>query len=272
MGTTVATNALLTRSGAPHALLITKGFKDLIGIGNQTRASLFELSVRKPEVLYSKVVEVDERAIVQWPELIPGDGSSVYAQQSRLVVAQLIFLFRDANRCKLVTGLGGDTVRIDTPLNVLEVTQQLQTLWDEGYRNVAIIFLHSYTFADHELQVAEIARKMGFTASVSSELQPMIRAVSRANSTTADAYLTPKVKEYLASFAKGFDGDLAESKHCRVSFMQSDGSLVDLKGFSGLRAILCSYCKSGFRVLLIDLLLPHSWPSRWCCGLQSHLL
>ena len=61
MGTTVATNALLERKGTPIALLITKGFGNLLEIGNQARPDLFALAVIKPEQLYSNVIEVDER-------------------------------------------------------------------------------------------------------------------------------------------------------------------------------------------------------------------
>lgn len=61
MGTTVATNALLERKGSKCALLITKGFGDLMAIGDQSRPHLFDLNVRKPGELYQKVVEVDER-------------------------------------------------------------------------------------------------------------------------------------------------------------------------------------------------------------------
>ncbi len=61
MGTTVATNALLERKGTPTALFITKGFGDLLEIGNQARPRLFDLAVKKPEQLYSLVQEVDER-------------------------------------------------------------------------------------------------------------------------------------------------------------------------------------------------------------------
>ncbi len=61
MGTTVATNALLERKGEPVLLLITKGFRDLLMIGYQTRPELFELQIRRPELLYSRVAEIDER-------------------------------------------------------------------------------------------------------------------------------------------------------------------------------------------------------------------
>ena len=61
MGTTVATNALLERKGAPNVLLITKGFKDLLSIGNQSRPDIFDLQIKQLSTLYDHVIEVDER-------------------------------------------------------------------------------------------------------------------------------------------------------------------------------------------------------------------
>jgi len=61
MGTTVATNALLERKGAKTALLVTKGFKDLLLIGNQTRPNIFDLEMKRPEKIFEKVIEIDER-------------------------------------------------------------------------------------------------------------------------------------------------------------------------------------------------------------------
>jgi len=61
MGTTVATNALLERRGEPTLLVITRGFRDALRIGYQSRPDLFALDVELPEMLYSQVVEVDER-------------------------------------------------------------------------------------------------------------------------------------------------------------------------------------------------------------------
>jgi len=61
MGTTVATNALLERKGEPTLLAITRGFGDALRIGYQNRPRLFDLNIRLPELLYSAVVEIDER-------------------------------------------------------------------------------------------------------------------------------------------------------------------------------------------------------------------
>src|SRR5687767_7809140 len=67
MGTTIATNALLERKGMKSALLTTIGFKDLLKIGNQARPDIFDLSARRPDVLFNKVVEVKERIIPSHP-------------------------------------------------------------------------------------------------------------------------------------------------------------------------------------------------------------
>jgi 5-oxoprolinase (ATP-hydrolysing) len=61
LGSTRGTNALLERKGAPTALIITKGFKDLLRIGTQQRPDLFALHIVKEEPLYKNVVEVEER-------------------------------------------------------------------------------------------------------------------------------------------------------------------------------------------------------------------
>jgi 5-oxoprolinase (ATP-hydrolysing) len=61
MGTTVATNALLQRKGERTLLLITKGFRDALKIGYQARPNIFARHIIKPEMLYERVVEVDER-------------------------------------------------------------------------------------------------------------------------------------------------------------------------------------------------------------------
>src|SRR4029077_17770190 len=61
MGTTVATNALLTRSGEPTVLVTTRGFRDQLRIGYQNRPKLFTLKIELPHMLYDSVVEADER-------------------------------------------------------------------------------------------------------------------------------------------------------------------------------------------------------------------
>ena len=107
-------------------------------------------------------------------------------------------------------------------------------------RSLAVVFLHSYTFPDHEIAIGRIAKEIGFEQiSLSSQLLPMIKAISRGYSAAADAYLSPVVHGYIDSFRSGFVGKLENVKEgTRCEFMQSDGGLVSWKLFSGLRAIL----------------------------------
>ena len=218
MGTTVATNALLERKGARSALLITRGFKDLLVIGNQARPNIFDLSVSKPDVLPEKVVEIDERITLEG-----------YAENPH---PELIQESED-----VVRGISGEYVRILRKPDMNTVKAKLQGLWDEGYRSISVVLLHSYTYPHHENLIGNAAVEMGFSVAISSALQPMIKVVSRGMSATADAYLTPVLKRYLDSISANFVGGLA-SRSTRVEFMQSDGGLVDFRKFSGLKAIL----------------------------------
>ncbi|MFT4959145.1 MAG: 5-oxoprolinase (ATP-hydrolyzing) [Paracoccaceae bacterium] len=76
MGTTVATNALLERKGEPVLLLITKGFRDLLKIGYQTRPDLFDLHIRRPDLLYKEVAEMDERLNAEGEIIRPLDEAA----------------------------------------------------------------------------------------------------------------------------------------------------------------------------------------------------
>lgn len=217
---TVATNALLERKGERSALLITKGFKDALEIGYQSRPKLFDLAIKKPEVLYSEVVEVNERVTMEDSTKDPFQPGSVNVGADPA----------------LRVGRSGDIIRILEPLDAESTRKSLQTLRQKGYDSISICLAHSYSFPDHENAVRDMAQEMGFRSiSASSSLIPMIKLISRGMSATADAYLTPEIKKYVANFRKGFKGGLQGT---RVQFMQSDGGLVDVSAFSGLRAIL----------------------------------
>jgi 5-oxoprolinase (ATP-hydrolysing) len=79
MGTTVATNALLERAGEPTVLAITRGHADALRIGYQARPRLFDRRIVKPEALYARVVEIDERIGVEGAVLRPLDEANARA-------------------------------------------------------------------------------------------------------------------------------------------------------------------------------------------------
>lgn len=218
MGTTLATNCALERNGEPCAFITTKGFKDVMVIGDQTRPDIFNLHIKKPEPLYDMVVEIDERVTLEDFSEDPTHRKSQPDEQRNMVY-----------------GNSGEVVHILKTPDVSEVTTSLQRVYQCGIRSIAVAFLHSYTYPEHERFVGRIAREMGFKhVSLSSEVSPMIKHLPRAHSSVADAYLTPVIKKYLESIQAG----LVNTENTNIQFMQSDGGLVEGHRFSGLKSIL----------------------------------
>ncbi|KAJ6069540.1 hypothetical protein N7499_011427 [Penicillium canescens] len=236
MGTTVATNALLERKGEKIALVVTKGFKDCLLIGNQSRPKIFDLAIKRPDVLYGEVIEVDERVTLE-----------DYAEDPQRNTTATVPREQTAPEADVVRGLSSEAIRILKRPSESSVRSQLQKVYDSGIRSIAVCFVHGYTFPDHEALVGRVASEIGFQhVSLSHQLMPMIKLVPRTTSACADAYLTPVIKKYISGFQAGFEGGLgsesvkqeAGTKGARCEFMQSDGGLVDVDQFSGLRAIL----------------------------------
>ncbi|KAL5364572.1 Hydantoinase B/oxoprolinase-domain-containing protein [Aspergillus floccosus] len=235
-GTTVATNALLERKGERMALIVTKGFKDCLLIGNQSRPKIFDLSIQRPDVLYDQVVEIDERVTLE-----------DYAEDPTRQTTPTPPREETGPDVDLVRGLSSEAVRILKRPSEGIVREQLQKIYAAGIRSIAVCLMHGYTFPNHEALVGRLATEIGFEhISLSHELMPMIKLVPRTTSACADAYLTPTIKKYITGFQAGFKGGLGtenvkrhgEVRSARCEFMQSDGGLVDVDRFSGLRAIL----------------------------------
>jgi 5-oxoprolinase (ATP-hydrolysing) len=188
MGTTVATNALLERKGDPTVLLITKGFRDALRIAYQNRPRLFDRHIVLPELLYQKVIEVDERI-----------------------------------------GAKGEIV---TPLDEAQVRRELVALYAQGYRAVAVVLMHGHRFTEHEDAIGRIGKEIGFTqVSISNKVSPMMKLVSRGDTTVVDAYLSPILRRYVDQVASQMHG-------VRLLFMQSNGGLTDAHRFQGKDSIL----------------------------------
>ncbi|HTU04639.1 MAG TPA: hydantoinase/oxoprolinase family protein, partial [Trebonia sp.] len=188
LGTTVATNALLERTGERCVLVITEGFGDALRIGYQNRPRIFDRHIVLPGQLYERVIQVPER-----------------------------------------TGAHGEPVR---PLDEAAVERGLRAAYDDGLRAAAIVLMHGYRYRAHESRIAEIARRIGFTqVSESHATSPLMRLVSRGDTTVVDAYLSPVLRRYV-------DEVTAELSGVPLLFMQSNGGLTDAASFRGKDSIL----------------------------------
>ncbi|MDB9445135.1 hydantoinase/oxoprolinase family protein [Anabaena sp. CS-542/02] len=119
-----------------------------------------------------------------------------------------------------------------TPVNITQLQQDLQAVYHTGIRSCAIVFMHSDRYPQHEQQVAAIAEEIGFTQiSVSHQVSPLIKLVSRGDTTVVDAYLTPILRRYVNQVA-------SQLPNVRLMFMKSDGGLVAAAQFQGKDSIL----------------------------------
>jgi 5-oxoprolinase (ATP-hydrolysing) len=187
MGTTVATNALLTRTGEPLVLITTRGFKDQLRIGYQNRPKLFALKIELPDMLYARVVEANERVTSQ-----------------------------------------GEVLR---PLDEVGLRENLAEVRAAGFSACAIVFLHGYRHPAHERRAAEIARELGFAQiSTSHDTVPLMKFVSRGDTTAADAYLSPILSRYADRVSCALGG-------VKLYFMTSNGGLASPRFFRGKDAV-----------------------------------
>ena len=122
------------------------------------------------------------------------------------------------------------------PVNVRQVRQDLQAAFDLGIRSCAIVLMHSYRYPHHEREVAKVAEQIGFTQiSVSHQVSPLIKFVSRGDTTVVDAYLSPILRRYVNRVRNNLNSDPTSTK---LMFMQSNGGLVDADLFKGKDSIL----------------------------------
>jgi len=173
MGTTVATNALLERKGERIAFVTTKGFADILEIGNQSREKIFDLKVEKPSMVYETVIEINERVHVHQTSAPESDNT-------------------------VTVSPSGEKFDIITPIDEDEVRSKLTQVFENGIRCIAVTLVHSYVFKAHEEVIKKIAEEIGFTRiSLSSEIMPMVKLVPRGSTTCIDAYLTPAIQTYI---------------------------------------------------------------------------
>jgi 5-oxoprolinase (ATP-hydrolysing) len=130
----------------------------------------------------------------------------------------------------------------------------LQQAYDDGIRSCAIVFMHGYRYSEHEKQVAQIARKIGFTQiSVSHEVSPLMKLVSRGDTAVVDAYLSPILRRYVEQITSELievdprnaqfpmpnsQCPIPNAQSPQLMFMQSNGGLVDAAQFQGKNSIL----------------------------------
>ena len=167
-GTTVATNAIIERKGAKLGILMSKGFEDVLEIGKQQRAALYDLSID-----------------VQTPVFLS-------PKRRRMGITERI-----AANGKVVTELNED-----------EVSRAVAILKEKyGVEAIAVCYLFSFLNPIHEIRTKEIIQKKypGIEVSLSSELSPIFREYERLCVTAFDAYIRPIVDTYVKQLEESLE-------------------------------------------------------------------
>lgn len=184
-GTTTALNAVLERSGARLAMVVTQGFRDVYEIGRANRPRMYDIHYHRPPMLLRR------RDIFEVPERVDASG------------------------------------RVLTPLDDSEVRRIAGEL-DGSYDAVAICFLHSYRFPEHERRAKEVIEAAcgGIAVVASHEVAAQWREYERFSTTLVSAYVTPKIRDYLGRLESRLaQGGLTGPLHV----MQSNGGVMTAK-------------------------------------------
>ena len=122
------------------------------------------------------------------------------------------------------------------PLDVEKLEKDLLAVYKKGIRSLAVVLMHSYRYPDHEIQVNDIATRIGFRhISLSHMTSPVIRIVGRGQTTMADTYLTPVIQRYIDNLTSSME---IEKDPYELLFMQSNGGLTSSSMFKGKDSIL----------------------------------
>src|SRR5215467_10512057 len=220
MGTTVATNALLERKGERTLLLITKGFRDALKIGYQARPKIFARHIIKPQMLYERVVEVDERVRADGTVEKEPDLAAVRAELSAALAAGIkavAIVFMHAYRyCEHEQRVAALAREIGFPqVSVSHEVSPLIKLVGRGDTTVVDAYLSPIL----QRYVARVARDMGTSVAAnrdaSAPVSPLAGEAQQRGTPTRTAPAAP-----------------------RLMFMMSSGGLTAAELFQGKDAIL----------------------------------
>ena len=155
-----------------------------------------------------------------------------YQNRPRIFAREIILPELLYSRVIEVTERVGADGEMIVPLDEAAAARDLRAAYADGLRAVAVVCLHGYRYPAHEARIGQIARDIGFTqVSESHATSPLMKLVSRGDTTVVDAYLSPILARYVDQVA----GELGGT---RVLFMQSNGGLADAHRFRGKDSIL----------------------------------
>jgi 5-oxoprolinase (ATP-hydrolysing) len=234
------THKLLSENSEQYADAALQGIRDLLGISSGAPIPAAEIEAIKMGTTVATNALLERKGDRTILVITEGFGDALrigYQNRPRLFDRHIVLpemLYEQVIEVAERVTASGDVLHEP---NRETVTRDLQAAYDKGIRSAAIVFMHGYRFPAHEQAVAAIAREIGFTqVSVSHEVSPLVKLVSRGDTTVVDAYLSPILRRYVDGIANEIAGKSADAT--RLMFMQSNGGLTDAHLFQGKDSIL----------------------------------
>jgi 5-oxoprolinase (ATP-hydrolysing) len=230
----LVTLKLLSENPGRYADAAVQGIRELLGVGEQPIPS-DEIEVVRMGTTVATNALLERKGDRTVLAITRGFADALrigYQHRPKLFVRHIelpSMLYEQVVEVDERIGAHGDIVR---PLDLQQAERELRAAFERGIRSCAIALLHGYRFHQHELQLAELARRIGFVqVSVSHQVSPLMKLVARGDTTVVDAYLSPVLRRYVNLIAAQLPG-------VKLQFMQSSGGLADAQQFQGKDAIL----------------------------------
>ena len=241
---TLTTHKLLSENPDRYRDAAVAGIRTLLGIapGAAIPSGLID-SVRMGTTVATNALleRKGERTVLAITRGFADALRIAYQNRPKLFVRRIVLpslLYERVIEIDERVGARGELVR---DLDVAAAERELRAAHADGIRACAIVLMHGYRYPEHEHKLGALARAIGFTqVSVSHEVSPLMKIVSRGDTTVVDAYLSPILRRYVEQVESDLLGrEGAAAPHApRIQFMQSSGGLTDAHRFQGKDAIL----------------------------------
>jgi len=232
---TLATHKLLSESAGQYDDAALAGIRDFLGIARSAPIPAERIAAVKMGTTIATNALLERKGEPTALFITRGFRDALrigYQNRPRIFDRHIVLpemLYSAVHEIDERMGARGEVL---TPLDVQQARREIEAAYTQGLRACAIVLMHGYRYPKHEQQLAAMARHCGYTqVSVSYEVSPLMKLVSRGNTTVADAYLSPVLRRYVERITHDLPG-------VNVMFMQSSGGLTNARRFHGKDSVL----------------------------------
>ncbi len=231
----LVTHKLLSENPSRYRDAAVAGIRELLGVAEDQPVPSAEIDVVRMGTTVATNALLERKGEPTALVITRGFGDALrigYQNRPRIFDRQIVLpepLYRNVIEVDERVSVDGTVLRAP---DLDRLATDMQRVYDDGIRAVAIVCMHSHLYPEHEKKIARVAEEIGFDQiSRSAEASPLMKLVSRGDTAVVDAYLSPVLRRYVNQVADQLPGVL-------LMFMQSNGGLAEAAHFRGKDAIL----------------------------------